>query len=103
VDNLLDHSMDRSGRTPCSRHACVDSAHTHASESIRELDARIEDLRAMRDTLAYLARHCSGDERPDCPILEGLHDARTPAGRRFTRIAAFCRLALQTLRVQTLP
>jgi Cu(I)-responsive transcriptional regulator len=48
-----------------------------ASEHIRELEARIADLRAMRDTLARLAKHCSGDERPDCPILEGLHDCRS--------------------------
>ncbi|MDT8835846.1 Cu(I)-responsive transcriptional regulator [Paraburkholderia fungorum] len=45
-----------------------------ASEHIRELEARIEELRAMRETLAYLAAHCSGNERPDCPILEGLGD-----------------------------
>ncbi|MBB4518624.1 Cu(I)-responsive transcriptional regulator [Paraburkholderia fungorum] len=46
-----------------------------ASERIRELEARIEELRAMRETLAYLAAHCSGNERPDCPILEGLGDS----------------------------
>jgi hypothetical protein len=26
----------------------------------------------MRDVLAHLARHCHGDARPDCPILEEL-------------------------------
>jgi Cu(I)-responsive transcriptional regulator len=39
---------------------------------IGELDARIAELVAMRGTLSYLARHCSGDRRPHCPILEGI-------------------------------
>jgi hypothetical protein len=29
----------------------------------------------MRDTLAHLANHCHGDDRPDCPIIERLADA----------------------------
>lgn len=39
---------------------------------LHELDARIAELVVMRDTLSYLARHCSGDRRPHCPILEGI-------------------------------
>jgi MerR family transcriptional regulator, copper efflux regulator len=39
---------------------------------IGELDARIAELVVMRDTLSYLARHCSGNKRPRCPILEGI-------------------------------
>jgi hypothetical protein len=31
----------------------------------------------MKRTLAQLAHHCHGDERPDCPILDELsHEAR---------------------------
>jgi Cu(I)-responsive transcriptional regulator len=43
-----------------------------ASEHIRELDQRISELRAMRDTLVFLAEHCAGNARPDCPILDEL-------------------------------
>ncbi len=42
---------------------------------IEALNKKIAELEAMRDALRHLARHCHGDERPDCPILEGLaHD-----------------------------
>ncbi|CAB3724407.1 HTH-type transcriptional regulator HmrR [Paraburkholderia phenoliruptrix] len=43
-----------------------------AQAHIGELSRRIHDLTEMRDTLQYLAKHCRGDSRPDCPILEGL-------------------------------
>jgi hypothetical protein len=39
---------------------------------MRELDEKIGAMQAMRDTLAHLAEHCHGDQRPDCPILEDL-------------------------------
>jgi DNA-binding transcriptional MerR regulator len=42
---------------------------------IRQLDEKIADLQGMRDTLHHLARHCHGDDRPDCPILEDLGGA----------------------------
>lgn len=40
-----------------------------ASAHVDELNARIRELTEMRDTLASLAACCSGDTRPDCPIL----------------------------------
>ncbi len=43
-----------------------------ARQHLSELDTRIAELVVMRDTLAYLAQHCAGDERPHCPILEGI-------------------------------
>jgi Cu(I)-responsive transcriptional regulator len=43
-----------------------------AARHVLQLDEKISELQAMRDTLAHLARHCHGDERPDCPILEDL-------------------------------
>jgi MerR family copper efflux transcriptional regulator len=45
---------------------------TIALDHVAELDHRIGELTAMRDTLAHLAAHCHGDSRPDCPIIEGL-------------------------------
>lgn len=43
-----------------------------ATEHIEEIDRKITELRSMRDTLQHLSEQCHGDERPDCPILEGL-------------------------------
>jgi MerR family copper efflux transcriptional regulator len=43
-----------------------------ALEQVAELEAKIGELTAMRDSLADLARRCRGDSRPDCPILRDL-------------------------------
>lgn len=50
-----------------------------ANEHIDEIDHRIAELQAMRKVLADLARRCHGDDRPDCPIIDGLSDAELPA------------------------
>lgn len=47
-----------------------------AVQHIADLDARIAKLVEMRDKLAHLARHCAGDERPTCPILDGIGGER---------------------------
>jgi Cu(I)-responsive transcriptional regulator len=43
-----------------------------ALRHIEELDQKITELEAMRHTLDHLARHCHGDDRPDCPIIDDL-------------------------------
>lgn len=43
-----------------------------AAKHMVQLDGKIHAMQAMRDTLAHLAQHCHGDDRPDCPILEDL-------------------------------
>ena len=43
-----------------------------ATEHIHELDAKINELVAMRNLLETLTRSCPGDDRADCPILAGL-------------------------------
>ncbi|HEU0202754.1 MAG TPA: Cu(I)-responsive transcriptional regulator [Burkholderiaceae bacterium] len=54
-----------------------------AARHILQLDEKIHEMQAMRDTLAHLAEHCHGDGRPDCPILEDLSAERpaSPATR----------------------
>ncbi len=49
-----------------------------ALEHIACLDAKIRELGAMKEALETLAKRCHGDERPDCPILEGLAAAVSP-------------------------
>ncbi|MDB5969389.1 MAG: Cu(I)-responsive transcriptional regulator [Hydrocarboniphaga sp.] len=43
-----------------------------AQRHVADLDAKIDELRSMRNALSDLARHCHGDQRADCPILEDL-------------------------------
>ena len=43
-----------------------------AQQHVAELNAKILELTAMRDTLQELADACHGDHRPDCPILRDL-------------------------------
>jgi len=52
--------------------------------ALRHIDAiehKIAELQAMRRTLAHLAERCHGDDRPDCPILDGLARGKAGGGR----------------------
>lgn len=54
--------------------------HRRASASVKrialthvaDLERRIQEMEAMKRTLARLASCCHGDHRPDCPILDEL-------------------------------
>lgn len=43
-----------------------------ALQHIAELEDHIIELQRISSTLKELASHCHGDQRPECPILEGL-------------------------------
>ena len=43
-----------------------------AATHLKEIDARIAELKRMRQTLEGLVERCHGDHRPDCPILNEL-------------------------------
>lgn len=43
-----------------------------ASRQLEEIDRKLAELGALRKTLSELMHKCHGDDRPDCPILEGL-------------------------------
>lgn len=43
-----------------------------ATEHLHQIEDKIAQLQAMRDTLNELVRCCAGDNRPDCPILKDL-------------------------------
>ncbi len=37
-----------------------------------ELEKKLKEIQSMLNTINNLIEHCHGDERPDCPILDGL-------------------------------
>jgi Cu(I)-responsive transcriptional regulator len=43
-----------------------------AGKHVEALQQKIAELKSMSVTLEHLMRHCQGDQRPDCPILDGL-------------------------------
>lgn len=47
-----------------------------AQSHIEELDELLSSLSDIRATLSHLVKHCHGDNRPECPILEGLEKAQ---------------------------
>jgi Cu(I)-responsive transcriptional regulator len=49
-----------------------------AMKHVAQLERKIAELESMRRTLAELARHCHGDHRPDCPILDDLAAGERP-------------------------
>jgi Cu(I)-responsive transcriptional regulator len=43
-----------------------------AGKHVEELRRKIAELQAMVRTLEHLTKHCHGDHRPECPILDEL-------------------------------
>src|SRR5919107_398017 len=43
-----------------------------ALEHVDLLEQKARELQEMAATLRHLAKHCHGNERPECPIIEGL-------------------------------
>ncbi len=43
-----------------------------AGDHLSKINAKIDDLVRMRDTLSELVDKCHGDDRPDCPILKNM-------------------------------
>jgi Cu(I)-responsive transcriptional regulator len=39
---------------------------------VADLERRMAEMNAMKQTLQQLASCCHGDHRPDCPIIDGL-------------------------------
>lgn len=83
IGDLLD--LWRNQRRTSSKVKALALAH------IAELDERIRQLEAMRQILDQLAAHCHGDDRPDCPILDGLasgNETAKPAHKQHGRDVA---------------
>lgn len=43
-----------------------------ASNRLQEIQQKQRELQCLHDELSYLVRHCKGDSRPECPILNSL-------------------------------
>jgi len=43
-----------------------------AKAHLVQIEQKIEGLQTMQKTLSNLVSKCNGDDRPDCPILNGL-------------------------------
>ncbi len=43
-----------------------------AQTKLTEIDRKITELASLRDLLSQLVHTCHGDQRPDCPIIDGL-------------------------------
>lgn len=52
------------------------AVHRIARRHLEDLEHRIAALLAMQRSLQDLLRHCQGDQRPDCPILDDLAGVR---------------------------
>jgi len=50
-----------------------------AQTKLAEIDRKIAELMDLRRTLSHLVEACHGDERPGCPILDGLSGHALPA------------------------
>lgn len=69
IARLLDLWQDQQRASADVKHLALQQA--------AALGQRITQLQQMQHTLQTLAGHCHGDQRPDCPILEGLGDPHT--------------------------
>ena len=49
-----------------------------ALEHVARIEAKMVELRSMRDAILHLAERCHGDERPECPILDELAGETDP-------------------------
>ena len=47
-----------------------------AMNKIADIDRRLGELRRLKSELAALAQACDGDDRPHCPIIDGLAGTR---------------------------
>ena len=43
-----------------------------ALEKLSKIDNKLDELQNLRNQLYHLSKSCSGDDRPDCPILDAL-------------------------------
>lgn len=60
------------------RHRASADVKRLAMQRVAEIDKRIAELNELKAVLGGLVEACSGDHRPDCPILDSLGKERDP-------------------------
>ncbi len=53
-----------------------------SSRQLRSVEAKIRDLERLRGVLKELLARCTGDETPDCAMLEQLFEGAAPGGQQ---------------------
>ena len=56
-----------------------------ATKHIIELENKLAEIQSMLTTLKHLAKHCHGDQRPDCPILDELDYSEFEVSLRYQK------------------
>jgi hypothetical protein len=74
-----------------------------AEQHLGEVERKIRELQSIRDALAHLIDQCSGDNRPDCPIINDLSGAGAPPVTRSLRARAPARTGQHRSRVSLSP
>jgi MerR family copper efflux transcriptional regulator len=64
IRTLLELWRDRSRQSSDVR--------TLAARHLRAVETKVVELQAIARALGHLVEACRGDDRPDCPILEGI-------------------------------
>jgi len=54
------------------RHRASADVKRLAQQRVHDIERRIDELNRLKETLDNLIEACSGDHRPDCPILDTL-------------------------------
>ena len=57
-----------------------------ARKHLEEIEAKITELQDLQETLSHLVEHCAGDDRPDCPIMDGLSGALIEGPKNVPKI-----------------
>jgi len=58
-----------------------------ATRRLEEIAKKQRELQSLHDELAHLVDACKGDDRPDCPIIDGLGDRPVGALGRASETA----------------
>lgn len=58
---------------------CSSEVKALAAARIGEIDEKIRELEALRESLGRLVCQCRGDDAPDCPIIDELAGTPAPA------------------------
>jgi MerR family mercuric resistance operon transcriptional regulator len=71
----LDQIRELLGLVPGHDLTCAE-VKAMTEEHVADIRRRVKDLRKLERVLTHLAAKCSGNDVPDCPVLDALSDRR---------------------------